>query len=384
MSEKKVKNQKNESGYAFLSGNEACVRGALMAGLNFFAGYPITPSTEIAEELSGEMPKLGRQFIQMEDEIASMGAIIGASLAGAKSMTATSGPGFSLMQENLGYAAIAEVPCVVVNVQRLGPSTGGPTSPAQQEVMQARWGTHGDHPIIALAPSSVQETLELTITSFYFSEKYRTPVILLLDESIGHMRAKVKLPDPECLKDVDRKAPTCAPDEYFPYDYFKDVPRLASFGEGYRYNVTGLHHDEEGFPTQRFDEINAWYSRAFGKIEKHRDEIELYELINMDDAEIAVISFGVSALSSMAAIKIARKMGIKVGLVKLKTIWPFPEKLIWDLSEKVKQFIIPELNMGQLIYEVQRINQGRACTVGVNRADGDILHPLQIVDVMLN
>jgi len=257
-----------------MQGNEACALGALAAGVRFYAGYPITPSTEIAEILSIELPKVGGVFIQMEDEIASLSAVIGASLGGLKAMTATSGPGFSLMQESIGYAAIAEVPCVIVNVQRLGPSTGQPTSPAQGDVMQARWGTHGDHPIIALCPSSVRESYELTILAFNFSEKYRTPVILLLDEVVGHLRERVELPAPGSMEVMERLRPVVPPEWYFPYEEgAMDVPPLAPFGEGYRYHVTGLLHDRAGFPTQRLDEIGPWLQRVNRKIELGLDDI---------------------------------------------------------------------------------------------------------------
>jgi 2-oxoglutarate ferredoxin oxidoreductase subunit alpha len=367
----------------FLSGNEACVEGALIAGLGFYAGYPITPSTEIAEMLSERLPKEGKFFIQMEDEIASMAAIIGASIGGKKAMTATSGPGFSLMQENIGYAVEAEIPCVVVDVQRAGPSTGGPTSPAQGDMMQARWGTHGDHPIIALCPSSISETLELTIRAFNLSEKYRIPVIILMDEVIGHMRERVVVPAPGDVEIFNRIKPTCPPYEYFPYENVESlVPPLAAFGDGYRFHITGLFHDISGFPTMRADEIVPWFNRLFKKIDDNLDDILLYEMRDMEDAEIAVISFGISARSALAAQKTARLMGKKVGLMKLQTIWPFPEKAVQDLASKVKLILVPEMNHGQMILEVQRASRDKCLIKGVNKLDCEIIYPHEIIAAM--
>jgi len=361
-----------------LQGNEACVEGALAAGLRFYAGYPITPSTEIAEQLSARLPRVGGKFIQMEDEIASLAAVIGASLGGLKAMTATSGPGFSLMQENLGYACAAEIPCVVVDVQRAGPSTGQPTSPSQGDVMQARWGTHGDHPIIALCPSSVEETYHLTIRAFNLSERYRTPVVLLMDEVVGHMREKVVLsPDVEVL---ERPRPVVPPEWYFPFeDPDTDVPPLVSFGSGYRYHVTGLYHDRAGFPTLRPDEINPWFERVFRKIEESMDDIVQTTEEWMEDAEVAVISYGISARSARAAVRRARAAGQRVGFVKLNTIWPFDAQTVARVAEQVKLLVVPELNRGQLILEVERAARGQAPVRGVNRVDGEMILPDQIL-----
>ncbi|MEW6216032.1 MAG: 2-oxoacid:acceptor oxidoreductase subunit alpha, partial [Nitrospirota bacterium] len=257
-----------QENYKLLQGNEACVEGALMAGVSFFAGYPITPSTEIAEGLSERLPLLGGKFIQMEDEIGSIAAILGASIGGAKSMTATSGPGFSLMQELIGFGCIAETPCVIVNVQRLGPSTGGPTSPGQGDMLQTRWGTHGDHNIIALYPTSIEETFHMTIKAFNLSEEYRVPVILLLDEVIGHMRERIRIPELEELKIVNRKKPHVPPEEYLPYKADeRGIPVLADFGRGYRYHITGLTHDETGFPTNDPGKNAALIKRLYNKIE---------------------------------------------------------------------------------------------------------------------
>ena len=339
-----------------MQGNEACVEGAIAAGMRFYAGYPITPSTEIAELSAERLPLVGGRFIQMEDEIGGMAAIIGASLTGAKSMTATSGPGFSLKQENIGYASIAEVPCVIVNVQRGGPSTGMPTSPAQGEVMQARWGTHGDHPTIALTPSSVRETFDLTIKAFNFAEKYRTPVILLMDEVIGHMREKIQLPDISEIEIINRKRPDCSSEEYLPYKADDDlVPPMADFGTGYRYHVTGLVHDETGFPSNSTAEADKLIRRLSDKIEMHRDEIESWEEENTEDAEVLILSYGCVARSSKSAMNILRGRGIKAGTFRPITIWPFPEKRLRELAAKVKTIIVPEMNLGQLVLEVERI-----------------------------
>lgn len=365
-----------------MQGNEACLEGAIAAGMRFFAGYPITPSTEIAEGAAERLPQVGGKFIQMEDEIASIAAVIGASLAGVKSMTASSGPGMSLKQENLGYAAMAEIPCVIVDVQRGGPSTGLPTSPSQGDIMQARWGTHGDHPVIALYPSSVAETYMVTIEAFNLAEKYRTPVVLLLDEVIGHMREKVVLPEPEQLKIVFRKKPTVKPGEYLPYKAEPDggVPEMAAFGEGYRFHVTGLVHDETGFPSNSPEVTSTLINRLMKKIENNLDDIIRYEEENTDDAEVIVLAYGCVARSAKSAIDAARKEGMKVGLFRPITIWPFPEKRVRELAEKAKTIIVPEMNLGQYILEVERVVGNRCKVAGLHRADGEIITPEQIFD----
>jgi len=363
-----------------MQGNEACVEGAIAAGMRFYAGYPITPSTEIAELSAERLPLVGGRFMQMEDEIGGMAAIIGASLTGAKSMTATSGPGFSLKQENIGYASIAEVPCVIVNVQRGGPSTGMPTSPAQGEIMQARWGTHGDHPVIALTPSSVRETFDLTIKAFNFAEKYRTPVILLMDEVIGHMREKVQLPDPSEIEIIDRKRPDCSSEEYLPYEADNDlVPPMADFGTGYRYHVTGLVHDETGFPSNSTAVADKLIRRLSNKIEIHRDEIESWEEENTEDAEVLILSYGCVARSSKSAMNILRGRGIKVGTFRPITIWPFPEKRLRELAAKVKTIVVPEMNLGQLVLEVERICGCNAKIEKLNKVSCEIIYPEEIV-----
>lgn len=364
----------------FLSGNEACAEGALAAGCRFYAGYPITPSTEIAEILSFRLPQIGGKFIQMEDEIASIAAVIGASIGGLKAMTATSGPGFSLMQENIGFAAMAEIPCVIVNVQRTGPSTGLPTQPAQGDVMQARWGTHGDHPIIALAPSTVRECFDLTVRAFNLSERYRTPVIVLMDADVAHLREKVELPSPGTFEVVERLRPGVPPDWYAPYSESEGpVPPLATFGTGYRFHITGLFHDIHGFPTTRLDEINPAIERVFGKIEHHLADILQWEEFAMEGAEVAVVAYGSVARAALRAVKEARRQGLPAGLVKLLTIWPFPEEYLSRLAERCRLLVVPEMNLGQLVREVERAVCGRARVRRVNRADGAIITPGQIL-----
>ncbi len=366
-----------------IQGNNACVLGALAAGCRFYAGYPITPSSEIAESMARELPRLGGKFIQMEDEIASIAAVIGASVGGLKAMTATSGPGFSLMQENLGYAVVAEIPCVIVNVMRTGPSTGLPTSPSQGDVMQARWGTHGDHPIIALAPASVREAFDLTVAAFNFAEQLRTPVIVLMDEVVGHMREKVELPGIRPEDIVNREMPTVPPEWYEPFgNPVSDVPPLAPFGEGYRYHITGLLHDPRGFPTERLDEIQPWIQRVFRKIERHRDEICMWEEDGIEDARLLVVAYGSTARSARQAIKIARaRHGRKVGLLRLKTLWPFPEIAVEQAAENVQRVIVPEMNLGQIALEVERV-VGRSKVLRIGHADGQMVIPEEIVDAM--
>ena len=364
-----------------MQGNDAIGWGALAAGCRFYAGYPITPSTEIAEILARELPKVGGKFIQMEDEIASMAAIIGASVGGLKSMTATSGPGFSLMQENIGYAAMAEIPCVVVDVQRLGPSTGQPTAASQGDVMQARWGTHGDHPIIALSPVSVRQAFDLTVKAFELSEKFRTPVILLTDEIVGHMREPVELPDFKTIQLPEYRLTEKA-GEYTPYrNKPGDVPPLANFGVGYRYHITGLFHDELGFSTQRLSDIDPWLERFNTKLEKHLDEILMVEQDTIPGARMAILSYGASARASRHAMKLARARGQKVDLMTLLTIWPFPEAKVEALGERVDRIIVPEMNLGQLAYEVERM-VGRKKVRRVTRANGEMVTPQMILDAL--
>lgn len=376
-----MNNQKKPEPKAqLMQGNEACAAGALRAGCRFFAGYPITPASEIAERLSSRLPQVDGTFIQMEDEIASMGAVIGASLAGVKSMTATSGPGFSLMQENLGFACMAEVPCVVVNVMRGGPSTGLPTNPSQGDVMQARWGTHGDHPIIVLSPTSVMECFSLTVKAFYYSEKYRTPVILLMDEVVAHMREKVVLPDSSEGEVIDRVKPSVPPEWYLPYeDTSFGVPPMGIFGEGYRYHVTGLVHDIRGFPTLRQDEIEPFLLRLFRKISTHFKDIQLFEQFYIEDADLVIVAFGCTARSAHRAMVEARARGMKVGLLKLITLWPFPRRFVEPLTQAGKTLLVPEMNMGQISREVKRVNQGMTEVITVNKIDGTMITPQEIL-----
>ena len=364
-----------------LQGNEAIVEGALRAGCRFFAGYPITPATEISEILSAKLPQLNGTFIQMEDEIASLGAVIGASLAGVKSMTATSGPGFSLMQENLGFAVITEVPCVIVNVMRGGPSTGLPTSPSQSDVMQSRWGTHGDHPIIVLSASTVRECYDVTIQAFNFSEKFRTPVIVLIDEVVAHMREKMVLDDQEEIEIFNRVKPTVPPEWYIPYeDTPRGVPAMANFGEGYRYHVTGLTHDIRGFPTSRPDEIGPFIARLHRKISQHFSEIQMAEYFQTEDAEITIIAYGSVARSAKRAVWEAREKGIRVGLLRLTTIWPFMRSAVEKVLQTARVLIVPEMNMGQISREVKRVNPGVAKVFTLNKVDGIIITPSEILN----
>ena len=364
-----------------MQGNEVIGLGAIASGCRFYAGYPITPSTEVAEILSRELPKVGGKFIQMEDEIASMAAIIGARVGGLKSMTATSGPGFSLMQENIGYAAMTEIPCVIVDVLRLGPSTGQPTAASQGDVMQARWGTHGDHPIIALSPTSVRQSFDLTIKAFDLSEKFRTPVILLTDEIIGHMREPVALPDFKTIHPFDQSVIE-SPQTYKAYRNSPgDVPSMAPFGIGYRYHITGLFHDEVGFPTQRLDEVDPWLERVNSKLDKHIDEITMVEEDYEPGATVALLSYGCSARTARHALKLARARGQKVDMLTLFTIWPFPEKQVEALGERVERIIVPEMNLGQLAFAVERM-VGRKKVRRVTRANGEMVTPQMVLDVM--
>jgi len=369
------------SNIRLLQGNEACVEGALAAGMNFFAGYPITPSTELAELSAQKLPRIGGKFIQMEDEISGMAAVLGASLTGKKAMTATSGPGFSLKQENLGYGCIAEIPCVVVNVQRGGPSTGLPTSPAQGDIMQAKWGTHGDHPVIALYPNSVQEIYEVTIDAFNYAEKYRTPVILLLDEIIAHMREKI---DTDLLKDkiiINRKKPDCKKEDYLAFKNTEDlVPAMSDFGSGYRYHVTGLMHDESGFPSNNSEIADKLVRRLVDKVETNKEDIVKYEEYMMDDAEFAVVAFGATSRSAKESVENLRKIGIKVGLFRPITIWPFAEEQIKNLSKKLDKLFVVEMNLGQYVTEVKR-SANKDCPIKfLGKVDGNPITPSEITN----
>ena len=367
-----------------IQGNEAIVQGALAAGCNFFAGYPITPSSEIMELMSRELPARGDVFIQMEDEIASLGACIGASLAGRKAMTATSGPGFSLMQENIGYACMAEVPVVVVNVMRMGPSTGMPTSAAQGDVQQARWGTHGDHPSIVLAPSTALECFELTLLAFNHAARFRTPVILLADEMVAHTREKVVLPEPDEVEVVERRSPTVPPDWYVPYKTDGSmVPTLADLGQGYRYHVTGMTHDERGFPTLRPDEVQAFYTRLFGKISRQFAYLELVKSYQITDAELLIIAYGCTARAARAAVRLGREQGMKIGLLQLLSLWPFPRRPVSEALSGKKAALVPEINMGQLRREVVRVNNGKTTVLGLSKMAGAVITPDEVLQRLM-
>ena len=363
-----------------MQGNEACAEGALAAGVRFFAGYPITPSTEIAETMARLLPAVGGKFVQMEDEIASIGAILGASLAGEKVLDATSGPGFSLKQELIGYAACAEIPAVIVNVQRVGPSTGQPTAPSQGDVMQARWGTHGDHPIIALSPWTVREAFDATVMAVNYAERFRTPVILLMDEIVGHLREKVVLPEAHEIEVYARRKPKSTRAEgYQPYAPDEDlVPNTADFGEGYHIHVTGLIHDETGFPSGSPKVTEEAIRRLHQKIEIAQDEITHYDEFFMDDAEYAVVAFGGTARTAYEAVEADRAKGLKVGMIRLMTIWPFADKVIRALAAKVKGILVPELNYGQLVGEVERAAGGQCPVELLAKYNMEIFTPKEI------
>jgi 2-oxoglutarate ferredoxin oxidoreductase subunit alpha len=367
---------------ALLQGNDACAQGALYAGCMFFGGYPITPSTEVAEVLSVELPKIGGKFIQMEDEIAAMASVIGASLTGQKSLTATSGPGVSLKQELIGYACIAEVPCVIINVMRGGPSTGMPTGPGQSDVQQARWGTHGDHATIAVAPASVQEIFSETVRAFNLAEKYRMPVQVLYDEIVGHMRERIEFPEPGELEVIDRTAPTDSPEDYKPFDASKsDVPPLAAFGTEYKFHVTGLNKAADGFPTTKAELVDAEERRQISKVEKPeaRADIESNEEYLTDDAEVIIFAYGSTSRSARYAVNELRKEGIKAGLFRPITLWPFPEKRIAELANQVKSIVVAEMNLGQMLLEVERIAKGNCETPFIGRVDGEPINPGQLI-----
>jgi 2-oxoglutarate ferredoxin oxidoreductase subunit alpha len=366
-----------------LQGNEACAEAAIAAGCRFFGGYPISPSSEIAEHMSVRMPQVGGRFIQMEDEIAAMGCILGAAMTGAKAMTATSGPGYSLKQENIGYAIMAEIPCVIVNVMRGGPSTGLPTMPAQADVMQARWGTHGDHPAVALVPASVREVYDETIRAFNISERYRIPVTLLVDEIIAHMRERIVIPDQSEITLWERPRPTVPPEQYLPYgETPSGVPPMADFGTGYRYHVTGLYHDARGLPKDSPDIVDDLQRRLMRKIEMGLHEIQKYEQLSLalKDARLGIVAYGSSARSAKAAVRLARAKGIPVGLLRPVTIWPFPEGPVEDLAKRMRHILVVEMNLGQIAQEVERVAHGLCPVHRVNRVTGEPIPPEQILE----
>ena len=366
-----------------LQGNHACALGAVAAGCRFYAGYPITPSSEVAERMSLELPRVDGIFIQMEDEIASMGAVIGASIGGVKAMTATSGPGFSLKQENLGYAAATEIPCVVINVMRGGPSTGLPTRPAQGDLMQARWGTHGDHPVVVLTPASVAEIYSETIRAFDLSESLRVPVVVLYDEVIGHLVETVTLPAAGTVKTTERKWAEGAHAGFRPYAQAPDgVPVMARPGDGYRTHTTGLTHGEDGFPTQDPTEVARSMERLLGKLDKNRDLVDAYECVACDDAEVLVVAVGITARAAKRAVKLARSRGVRAGLLRPITLWPFPEDALTSLLEHVGAIVVPEMNAGQLCLEVERICRRDVPVRRLNRVDGEPVSPETIAEAL--
>lgn len=368
----------------FIQGNEACVEAALYAGLDFYAGYPITPSTEIAELLSSRLPQKRGKFIQMEDEIASMCAIVGASLTGLKSMTATSGPGFSLKQEAIGYAIMTEVPCVIVNVQRGGPSTGLPTGVSQGDVMQSRWGTHGDHAIVTLTASNHQDLFSMTVEAFNISETYRTPVILLFDEVIGHMRERLIMPEQGEIPLVERLCTSVGEGtDYHPYLPREDgrLP-MSDFGGVHRYNVTGLVHDMWGFPTDNPQIAYGLLRHLVDKIEGHVDEITHINEFFLDDADCILISYGSAARSALHVVENRRARGERLGLLELQTIWPFPAEVIKEKCEYAKFVIVVEMNMGQIMQEVRKALDDPDKVFLANRIDGTFITPTDIRNIL--
>jgi len=367
-------------GTFFMNGDVACAEGAISAGCRFFAGYPITPATEVAERMSERLPHVGGIYIQMEDEIASMNAILGASWAGLKAMTSTSGPGFSLMMENLGLGVMLETPCVLVNIQRAGPSTGLPTMAAQGDMMQARWGSHGSYEIIALVPSSPQEIFDLTITAFNLSERYRVPVLVMSDEAVGHMSEKVVIPRISPKELVSRRRPDGTQEQYLPYKADEDlVPPMAIAGEGYRFHVTGLTHDERGYPVMTVEAQDQLVRRLVDKIRLNKKDIIRYEEVGVEDAEVIVCAYGISTRVARLAVQEARNAGIRAGMLRLITVWPFAEDRIRELAQQVKAFVVPEINYGQIVLEVERCAAGKASTLLVPHMGGGVHHPQTIL-----
>ncbi|OFV89107.1 MAG: 2-oxoglutarate synthase subunit alpha [Acidobacteria bacterium RBG_16_68_9] len=373
------------TGAHYLDGDFACGEGALAAGCRFVAGYPITPSTEVVERISRRFPFMGGTFIQMEDELASMAAVVGASWTGTKSMTVTSGPGFSLMMENLGLAAMMEIPCVLVNVQRAGPSTGLPTMVGQADMMQARWGSHGDYEVIAICPQSPQEAFDFTIDAFNLSETYRTPVLVMLDECVGHMTEKVIIPPAEQIEVVPRRLTKDPPGTYLPYrpKNGNGIPDFARAGDGYRFHTTGLTHDERGYPDMTVARQEICVRRLLDKIRNNAERIVRFEEEAVRGAEVVVLAYGISARVARMGIEMARRNGVKVGFIRLIIAWPFPEKRIRELAGEIKAFVVPEINYGQMVLEVERCAAGKAKTVLVPHAGGGVHDPETIVAAIM-
>jgi len=372
------------TGAHYLDGDFACGEGAMAAGCRFVAGYPITPSTEVVERIARRFPYMGGVFIQMEDELASMAAVVGASWTGTKSMTVTSGPGFSLMMENIGLAAMMETPCVVVNVQRGGPSTGLPTMTGQADMMQARWGSHGDYEIIALSPQSPQEAFDLTIQAFNLSELYRVPVLLMMDECVGHMTEKVVIPPAEQIEVVPRRLTSRPPEDYWPYRLNGQcIPEFARAGDGYRFHSTGLTHDERGYPVMSAACQDQCVRRLVSKIRDNADQIVRFEEEQTDGADVVVVTYGITARVARMGIELARKQGVKVGVLRLIVVWPFPERRVRELAGKIGAFVVPEINLGQMVLEVERCAAGKAATVPVPHAGGSVHDPRDICEAIL-
>jgi 2-oxoglutarate ferredoxin oxidoreductase subunit alpha len=370
-------------GEFFMNGDEACAEGAISAGCRFFAGYPITPATEVAERMSVRLPQIGGVYVQMEDELASMNAVLGASWAGVKAMTSTSGPGFSLMMENLGLGAMLETPCVVVDVQRAGPSTGLPTLVGQGDMMQAKWGSHGVYELIAIVPSSPQEMFDLTITAFNLSEKYRVPVLVMADEVVGHMSEKVVMRRVAPKELVQRRRPTVPPEQYLPYEPDVDlVPAMAIAGEGYRFHVTGLTHDERGYPVMTAEAQDRLVRRLVDKIRVNRKDIIRLDEVETEDADVVVCAYGITARVARRAVQQARDEGIRAGLLRMVTVWPFAEDRIRELARQAKAFVVPEINYGQIVLEVERCAGGMAKTLLLPHMGGSVHQPETILEAI--
>lgn len=371
------------TGAHYLDGDYAIAEGGLAAGCRFFAGYPITPSTETAERFATRIPSVGGVFIQMEDELASIAALIGAAWGGQKAMTVTSGPGFSLMMENIGLACMMEAPLVIANVQRGGPSTGLPTLTGQQDMMQVKWGSHGDYEIIALSPDSPQECFDLTVDAFNLSETYRVPVFIMTDECVGHMHEKVIIPPAEEIDVVERKWYTGPKEDFLPYKNDKDgIPFMVKAGDGYRFHTTGLTHDERGYPVINAERQEINVTHLIEKIRSNADKIIRVDEDQVDGAEIVVISYGITSRVAVRAVQMARKAGIKIGTLRLVTVWPFPEKRIKQLSKKVKAFVVPEINYGQMVREVERCSAGKCSVVSVKHCGGWVHDPVDIFNAI--
>ncbi len=371
------------TGTHFMHGDHACCEGALAAGCLFFGGYPITPATEVAERMSRRLPEIGGIYIQMEDELGSIAAVLGASWGGTKAMTSTSGPGFSLMMENIGLGVCTETPCVVCNVQRAGPSTGLPTLAGQGDMMQARWGSHGHYEIIALSPSSPQEMFDFTIRAFNLSEQFRIPVLIMSDEVVGHMLERVVIPPENEIELIKRRKPKVSPDQYLPYKADPDwIAPMADFGDGYRMHITGLTHDERGYPVMDATTQENMITRLVRKIRDNTDKIIDYDTFELDDAEVVVVAYGISARSAKRAVRDARQKGLRAGFIKLNTVWPFPEEFIRDVAGNVRAMLMPEINYGQMVLELERCAQGRCMVRLVQHAGGGIIPPGSIVDAV--